>query len=143
MRLSRVRRELATIVLLTIICFPSCLVRRRVVAVPGKTGKKENRPLLTATKSELIERIHAVYDPVRSFSMKVDMSPSVGNLYGGEITDFATITGYILFLRSDDIRVIGQDPVIHSTAFDMVSMGNDFRVYIPPKSEFIIGQNSS
>jgi len=113
------------------------------VAVPGKTGKKENRPLLTATKADLIERVRAVYDPVRSFSLKVDMSPSIGNLYGGEVTDFATITGYILFLRPDDIRVIGQDPVIHSTAFDMVSMGNDFRVYIPPKSEFITGQNSS
>jgi hypothetical protein len=139
----RARRELAIIALLATMCLPSCLVRRRVVAVPGKNGKKENRPLLTATTPDLIERVHAVSDPIRSFSVKVDMSPSVGNLYGGEVTDYATITGFILFLRPDYIRVIGQDPVIHSTAFDMVSTGNDFRVSIPAKSQFITGQNSS
>ncbi len=113
------------------------------MAVPGKKGKKENLPILTATKADLVERVHAVSDPIRSFSVKVDMSPSIGNLYGGEITDYATITGFILFLRPDYIRVIGQDPVIHSTAFDMVSIGNDFRVSIPAKSQFITGQNSS
>ena len=143
MGLSRARWELAVIVLLATVSLPSCLVRRRVVAVPGKTGKKETRPLLKATKEDLIERVHAIYDPVQSFLLKVDMSPSIGNLYGGEITDYATITGYMLFLRPDYIRVIGLDPVIHGTAFDMVSIGNDFRVSIPPKSEFITGQNSS
>lgn len=138
----RARRELATIVLLSIVCFPSCLVRRRVVPKPGTT-KHEARPLLTATKDELIERIHIISDPIVSFTMKTDMSPSVGGLYGGQVTDYATITGYVLFLRPDSIRVIGQDPVIHSTAFDMVSTGNDFRVYIPLKNQFFVGQNDA
>lgn len=138
----RARRELAITILLSIVCLPSCLVRKRVVPAPG-TAKHETRPLLTATKEELIQRIHAASDAIVSFTLKTDMSPSVGSLYGGQITDYATITGYVLFLRPDSIRVIGQDPVIHSTAFDMVSTGNDFRVSIPLKSQFFIGENSA
>lgn len=71
------------------------------------------------------------------------MSASVGKLYGGQVTDYPAITGYIFFMRPDDIRVVGLDPVIHSTAFDMVSEGNDFHVSIPSKNEFIIGKNDA
>lgn len=119
----------------------SCLVRRRVVPPPGKP--KENRPLLTATRDELIDRIHRASDAIQSFTMKTEMSPSVGQLYGGKVTDYASITGFILFQRPDDIRVIGQDPVIHSTIFDMVSLGNDFRVSLPTKNQFVEGTNDT
>jgi len=132
--------------LVVLLCFAmilssSCLVRRRVVPPPGKP--KENRPLLVATKEELIARIHQASDPIQSFTIKADMSPSVGQLYGGEVTDYATITGFLLFHRPADIRVIGQDPVIHSTLFDMVSTGNDFRVSLPTKNQFVIGTNDA
>jgi outer membrane lipoprotein-sorting protein len=119
----------------------SCLVRRRTVPSPGKP--KVNLPLLLATKAELIERIHQASDPIQSFTIKADMSPSVGQLYGGQVTDYATITGFFLFRRPDDIRIIGQDPVIHSTLFDMVSTGNNFRVSLPTKSQFVIGANDA
>lgn len=71
------------------------------------------------------------------------MSASVGKLYGGQVTDYPAITGYIFFMRPDDIRVIGLDLVIHSTAFDMASTGNDFKVSIPLKNEFITGENNA
>ncbi|MGA8028734.1 MAG: hypothetical protein WB992_16435, partial [Bryobacteraceae bacterium] len=118
----------------------SCLIHRRVVAPPGQ---HVNRPLLNAGKDELIQRVHAFSDPIRSFTIKADMTPSVGALYGGQVTDYATITGFILFQRPDDIRVIGQDPVIHSTLFDMVSVANDFRVSIPTKNQFVEGRNDA
>lgn len=132
--------------LLILVCFTtffssSCLVRRRVVAPPGKA--KETRPLRVASEQNLIQLIHNAWDPIQSFTMKADMAPSVGQLYGGQVTDYATITGFVLFRRPDDIRVIGQDPVIHSTLFDMVSSGNDFRVSLPTKSQFIIGANDA
>lgn len=137
------RNELALVILLCFASiFPSaCLVRRRVVPSPGKV--KENRPLRVATKESLIRLIHNAWDPIQSFTMKADMAPSVGQLYGGEVTDYATITGFLLFRRPDDIRVIGQDPVIHSTLFDMVSTGSGFRVSVPTKSQFIIGSNNA
>jgi outer membrane lipoprotein-sorting protein len=136
----RGRRALAGFFLLVSFCLSSCLVRRRTIT---PTGKRDNRPLLKATKDELIARIRSISDPIQSFSMKVDMSPSIGNLYGGEITDYPTIAGYILFRRPDDIRFIGLDLVVHSTAIDMVSSGNSFRVWIPAKNQFIEGKNDA
>jgi hypothetical protein len=137
----RLRRELTSLIFfLAIFLQAGCLVRHRTV-VPQ--GQKVAKPLLTASKDELIQRIHQVYDPIQSFTIKTDMSPSVGGLFGGQVTDYPTITGYILFLRPDNIRVIGLDPVIHSTAFDMVSTGNDFKVSIPAKSAFIEGRNDA
>jgi hypothetical protein len=126
---------------LTSIFSSACLVRKRVVVPAGKA--KQSRALLTASKDSLIQLIHQAWDPIQSFTIKADMAPSVGQLYGGQVTDYATITGFVLFRRPDDIRVIGQDPVIHSTLFDMVSTGNDFRVSLPTKNQFIIGSNSA
>jgi outer membrane lipoprotein-sorting protein len=118
----------------------SCLVRRHEVA---PATARQNRPLLTATKEELIQRIRDVSDPIQSFLMKADLSPSVTHPSEQAVTEYATIGVYILFRRPDQIRVIGQDPVLHSTIFDMVSSGKEFRVYIPPKNRFIVGDNAA
>lgn len=135
------RAKFAAVVCLAAIPLSSCFVRRRVVSPAGV--KKDTRPLLTATKEELIQRVHDISDAVQSFNMTVDISPSVGNLYNGEVSDYATIRGYILFRKPDNIRIIGLDPVIHTKAFDMVSTGAEFRVYIPPRDRFIVGSNNA
>jgi len=120
----------------------ACFVRKRVLAPPA--GQPANRPILTATKDELIARIHAAFDPIQDFNMSADMSPSVGSVYAGALTDYATIRAYVLFRRPDQIRVIGLDPVVHtSTIFDMVSSGNDFRISIPSRTQFIEGANDA
>ncbi len=129
-------------VLCAAILSSACLVRHRTVAGPAAS---KNRTLLTASKQELIERIHRVADPIRSFNLRADMSPSVGSIYGGgELTDYATVRAYILFQRPDNIRVLGLDPLVHSkTIFDMVSAGNTFRVSIPVRNAFYIGDNNA
>lgn len=129
-------------VLCLALSLPACFVRKRVITRPP--GAPQNRPLLTATKDQLLDRLHAAFDPIQNFSMHADMSPSVGSIYTGTLTDYATIRSYVLFLRPDDIRVIGLDPVLHtSTIFDMVSVGNDFRLSIPSKNAFIVGRNNA
>ena len=134
----RTGQKLAILLCLALIPLASCFVRRRVVA---PQGAHENRPLLAATKDELLQRISSASDSINSFSMTADMSPSVGRIYGGEVTDYATLPGYILFRKPDDIRIIGLDPVIHGKAFDMVSTGPEFRLYIPSKNRFVEGRN--
>ena len=138
MEVFKARLGLASFFVLIVLVSSGCLVRRRTVVPPGKTV---NQPLLVTTKEELIARIHALADPLHSFQMKVDMAPSVGSLYGGKVTDYPSITGIVIFRRPSDIRVIGLDPVVHGTAFDMLSMGNDFKVSIPAKSQFIEGRD--
>jgi hypothetical protein len=117
-----------------------CLVRTRTVT---PRGQLPNKPILTATKQDLLERIHRVADPIKAFSLKVDMSPSVGSVFGGKVTDYPTIHGFVLFRRPDQIRMIGLDPVVHSTILDMASLSNDYRVSIPTKSLFIEGSNDA
>jgi hypothetical protein len=131
--LTRFRRNFGLLAALLFMFFSSsaCLVRTRTVT---PRGQPPDKPILSATKEELLERIHRVADPIQSFSLKVDMSPSVGAVFGGKVTDYPTIHGFILFRRPDRIRVIGLDPVVHSTILDMVSLGNDYRVSIPTKN---------
>jgi hypothetical protein len=126
--------------LLSTSCLTSCLVRRRIVK---PSGNLQNRPLLKATKAELLAKIRNASEAIESFSMKVDLSPSVGMLYGGKVTDYPTISGYIFYRKPDQIRVVGLDPVVHGTAFDMLSKGNEFRVHIPSRNEFIEGSNDA
>jgi hypothetical protein len=135
-------RQAAKVMVLVGLFIPvsSCFVRHRVIAAPrGRAGG----PLKTATARELIQRIHNITDPVQSFFMRVRMSPSVGSLYEGKITDYATLGGYILFQKPDSIRILGLDPVMDSTVFDIASVGDTFHVYIPGKNEFIEGSNSA
>lgn len=132
--------KLAAVVCLLLVFTSSCLVRRRVVT---RQGKHDTRPLLTATKDELVQRIRATYEPIHSFTATLDMTPSLGSVYKGEINEFPSVRGYVIFRKPDKIRIIGLDPVIHSRAFDMVSTGMDFHVSLPSKSLFIEGRNDS
>ncbi len=78
-------------VCLSVIPLSSCFVRKRVVSLPGN---RPSGPLLTATAVELIQRVHNIADPIQSFELRMDMSPSVGNLYQkGKIKDYATLGG--------------------------------------------------
>lgn len=119
---------------------PGCFVRHRAVTPPPR---RQVSPVLAATKEELIQRLHNVSDPLMTFLMTADLSPSVLDPSKGTATDYATVSAYILFRKPDDIRILGRDPVIGSTIFDMVSNGSGFRVSIPPKQRFIIGSNTA
>lgn len=131
-------RSVAAAVCLFAAVLSGCLVRRRVVAAPGKPA---NRPVLSANKDQLIQRIRAFSDGIQSFSMTADLTASVGQTFGGEVTDYATIRGYILYRRPQDIRIIGLDPVIRTKAFDMLSTGSNFQLLIPAKNRLISGSN--
>ncbi|HTW62971.1 MAG TPA: hypothetical protein VME17_00075 [Bryobacteraceae bacterium] len=139
MRLSRTA-SLRFVLCLALAILPACLVRRRTVVSPAA---RQTLPLLTASKEQLIQRLHGISDPIRSFLMTADLSPSILNPAKGIATDYATVSAYVLFQRPADIRVLAKDPVLGSTIFDMVSDGTQFRVSIPPKKRFIIGNDNA
>jgi hypothetical protein len=125
---------------LALVVLSGCLVRRRTVAAPAA---RQRVLLLSATKDDLIQRLHRISDPIRSFLMRADLSPSILEPSKGIVTDYATVSAYILFRKPDDIRILAKDPVIGTTIVDMVSNGTQFRVSIPPKRRFIIGSNTA
>ena len=58
-----------------------------------------------------------------------------------KITEYKDVRGYILFRKPEHIRIIGLYPVVRNKAFDMVSDGSTFRLYIPAKNRFVTGRN--
>lgn len=118
--------------------FSSCLVRRRVIT---RKGGGATQPLLTADKATLIDRIARLYAGVHDFSATVDMTPALGSAEKSRITEYKDVRGYILFRKPADIRIIGLYPVVRNKAFEMVSNGADFRLYVPARERFIVGRN--
>jgi outer membrane lipoprotein-sorting protein len=135
-----VRRLAAALTLFAaLLTMSSCVVRRRLITRKGSQAKQT---LLTASKDDLLRRIQAIYDSIQSFQADVDMTPSVGSVYKGEITEYKDVSAYILYKKPDEIRIIGLYPVVRSKAFDMVSNGDKFRIFIPAKNRFIEGETN-
>jgi hypothetical protein len=106
-------------------------------------NQAKGRQLQMADKDTLIARVEKLNKAVNSFVATVDMTPSLGSVYKGEITEYKDVRGYILFRRPADIRIQAQYPVVRSLAFDMVSNGSEFKFYLPAKSRFVVGSNNA
>ena len=115
---------------------PGCLFRARKVerVVTGA-------PLKTATQQELIDYVNREAAKVRSMKATVDIDTTVGGAKKGKITEYEEIRGYVLARKPAMLRMIGLVPVVRNTAFDMVSDGRDFKLWIPAKNRFLVGKN--
>jgi outer membrane lipoprotein-sorting protein len=118
----------------------SCAGRARPIA---RGTLPATQTLLTAKKTDLVRSIAEFYNSIQSFSATVNMTPSVGSVYKGKITDYTDVAGYIDFRKPADIRVVGLAPVVRSTVFNMVSDGKQFKVYLPINNKFIEGSNDA
>jgi outer membrane lipoprotein-sorting protein len=139
-----IRRGPAAVLLLCLTAAgsSSCLARRRVITRTNGTKQQSQGTLLTTNKTTLLETIARQYDRIRDFSATVDMTPALGSAEKSKITEYKDVRGYILFRKPADIRIIGLYPVVRNTAFDMVSNGSTFRLYIPSKDRFLTGANA-
>jgi len=132
-------RNLYRVLLLLVITFPltGCLFRSHKVQ-PREVSKA---PLKTATQAELIEYVNTQAARVQSMQATVDIDTSVGGVKKGKVTDYKQIRGYVLARKPAMLRMIGLLPIVRNRAFDMVSDGQVFKLWIPPKNRFIIGRN--
>jgi len=133
-------RRTLTLALFVCLCIllDGCLVHRRAIT---RDGKSSVQPLLTATEKELEDRIADEYKAVQDFSATVDMVPALGSAEKSKITEYKDVRAYILFRKPAFIRLIGLFPVVRNKAFDMVSNGINFELYLPSKNLFITGRN--
>ena len=134
------RRPAATLLFLCLatVGLSSCLVRRRTITHPGANKVPS---LLTADVQSLVAAIQRHYDAVHDFNATVDMVPALGSAEKNKITEYKDVRAYVLYRRSNDIRIIGLYPVVRNKLFDMVSTGSDFKLYIAPKNRFVVGRN--
>ena len=113
-----------------------CLFRSRPVSVRMSTA-----PLQSATCDELIERINSQASDIRTLKATVSIATSVGGSRRGKVTDYPEIRGYILASKPSLLRMIGLFPVLQNRVFDMVSSGHEFRLWIPARNQFIVGND--
>jgi outer membrane lipoprotein-sorting protein len=116
----------------------SCAVRR-TTRVPAAQVPP---PALEASTNDLVGRINAQSAAIRTLNLTVDLAPTAGSVYSGVIKEYRDVKGFILAERPAMIRMIGQAPVVRTNIFDMVSDGNEFRLYIPSRQQFIVGKTT-
>src|ERR1700731_5448913 len=128
------------LLLLTTATFPlgGCLFRTRPL-----DRQLSDRPLKTATQQDLIEYVNTQAAKNQSMQATVDIDASAGDVKNGRITDYKEIRGYVLARKPSMLRMKGLLPVVRNTAFDMVSDGLEFKVWIPPRNKFVIGSNTN
>jgi Domain of unknown function (DUF4292) len=122
--------------LLALLPATGCLFRTRRVE---ETYSKA--PLKQATQAELIDSINQQAQKIQSLQATVDIDTSVGGAKKGHITDYKEIRGYVLARKPAMLHMIGLLPIVRTTAFDMVSDGQQFKLWIPPKNRFVVGSN--
>jgi len=123
--------------LLLAMSLTGCLFRSRPATV-----RLSNAPLKTATLPELIGAINAEAAGIQTLNATVNIIASTGGSRKGKITEYQEIKGYILVRKPEMLRMIGLMPIVRNKAFDMVSNGETFKLWVPPKNKFIVGSNN-
>jgi len=131
-------RSLAPVLCLILLASSSCLVRRRQIA---RKGAKIDQALLVADRQSLVDALARQYEAIRDLNMEVNMIPALGTTEKNKVTEYKDVRAYILFRKPADIRIIGLYPVVRNKAFDMVSNGTDFKLFVPARNRFLVGRN--
>lgn len=129
-------RYRVAVVLLLVTPLTGCLFRSRPIPRPVSTA-----PLKSATQPELIQYINKQAELVHSMQATVDIDTTVGGVKKGVVTDYQQIRGYVLARKPAMLRMIGLMPIVRNRAFDMVSDGQIFKLWVPPKNRFVVGRN--
>ena len=129
-------RYRAAFILLMILPLTGCLFRSRIVEPPFISVE-----LKTATQQQLIDYINTQAASIQSMQATVDIDTTVGGIKKGKVTDYEEIRGYVLARKPAMLRMIGLMPIVRNKAFDMVSDGEGFKLWIPTKNRFVVGRN--
>jgi hypothetical protein len=133
--MSRCLKSAAVFLLLPVLA--GCLFRSHKVESNVSTA-----PLQSATRDQLVAALNHYSAQITTLNATVDIDSAVGGVKKGKVTEYKEIRGYVLLRRPEMLRMIGLLPIVRNRAFDMVSDGNQFKLWIPPKNRFIVGSNS-
>jgi outer membrane lipoprotein-sorting protein len=128
-------RYLAVLVLLATLPLGGCLFHTH------KVEQINLAVLKNATKQDLIGYINSQASKVQSMQATVDIDTAVGGAKKGRVTEYEQIRGFVLARKPEMLRMIGLFPIVRNRAFDMVSDGHDFKLWIPTKNRFVVGRN--
>jgi outer membrane lipoprotein-sorting protein len=132
--MKRFARTPVLLLLLLTLALNGCLFRSRKVQRTASTA-----PLKSATQQQLIDYVNSEAAKIKTLNLTVDIATSVGGVKKGKVTEYKEIRGYILLRKPAMLRLIGLMPIVRNRAFDMVSNGDEFKLYVPPTNKFYVG----
>lgn len=122
--------------LLAVLPTTGCLFRTRPVEETySQTTLRE------ASQSGLIHIINQQADRVQSLQATVEIDTSAGDANKGHVTEYKDVRGYVLARKPAMLHMIGLLPIVSAPAFDMVSNGQEFKMWTPPRDRFLAGHN--
>lgn len=96
----------------------------------------------TVPPESLVVRLNQRWAALKSLNASVEIQPSVTKSKEGVAKDYPTFRGIILMLKPEMLRVYGRVPVIGTRAFDMVSDGKNFTLWVPQYNVAYKGSNT-
>jgi len=99
-------------------------------------------PPVPASATDLLARLDKQHQAIQTLSATVELEPTTGSVYSGVISQYHDVRAFILLRSPSDIRMIGQAPVVRTTIFDMASDAKEFRLWLPTKDKFIVGDTA-
>jgi outer membrane lipoprotein-sorting protein len=98
--------------------------------------------LKSASLDQLVNIINTQASKIHTLNATVNLAASSGGSKKGKITEYKEIKGYILVRQPSMLRMIGLMPIVRNRAFDMVSDGSAFKLWLPPLNKFVVGSNN-
>jgi outer membrane lipoprotein-sorting protein len=115
----------------------------RTISTKTTVAPSEKPIIKDATREELLDKYNLYAQNIKTVNATVVLKPTAGSKYSGVIEEYHEVKAFLLAARPENIRMIGQAPVIGTTVFDMASDGETFRVSVPSKNKFLEGQVSA
>ena len=86
--------------------------------------------VLDATLDQLLHQLAAQDSAIQNLFATVQVQASTGGAHAGQVNEIPTVDGYIFLRRPADLRMIMLNPLVRSSAVDMVSDGTNFKLYL-------------
>ena len=126
----------------TCIVFLLLLVSVSCVSISRKRVVPEEQRLLpakSATRAELFDTLLERSKEVQTLQGTMTLDLTGGGAKSGVLTEYHQTRGILLVDRPRHLRMKVQAPVVLTTLVDMVSDGRQYRVSIPIKNQFFVG----
>jgi len=96
----------------------------------------------TVTPEQLVAQLNKRWDDLKTLNSKVTIQASEEKTAEGLEKTAPTFQAVILLRKPESLRVYGFVPVIRTEAFDMVSDGKTFTIYVPSRKQVMKGSNA-
>jgi outer membrane lipoprotein-sorting protein len=98
--------------------------------------------VLSTSLDHLLDQVNQRNQAIQSMTAYIQIVASEGGSQKGEVTEYTSLSGYIVIGKPENINVILKLPYVGSDALDMVSDGKTFKMLMPPKDCAFLGSDS-